>query len=382
MKKVAKIIPKELNTYPIERIGAPEEILFLDIETTGFTARTSDLYMVGLIYYENEEWNLVQFLGENVAEEEMILKEFLALCKTRSILIHYNGNNFDLPYLRQKCKQYKLASTFDSMKGVDIYQRIAPYKQMLKLENCKQKTIECYLDIERDDKFHGGELISIYKDYTKSKSDYALNVLLLHNGDDMLGMFQILSILTYSDLFLHPFKVVKVQANRYTDLNGISQEEILMKLRFTAPFPKAILMTEKGCRFSGEGKEAYVRVPLYRGELKYFYANYKEYYYLPMEDVSLHKSVATFLDKDHRVPATAATCYTRKESLYLPEWDLIFTPLFKKTYESPELFFELTDSMKRSPAEFQKYALHVLDMLAHNHKRQKSHKPTHDTTMS
>lgn len=369
MKTENSILSAELNTYPIERIGKPEDILFVDIETTGFTARTSDLYMIGCIYYENENWHLVQWMSESANEEEMLLKQFLALQKNHKILIHYNGNNFDLPYLRQKCEHYKLDFSYNEMDGVDIYKRIAPYKDMLKLENCKQKTVEAYLDIERDDKFHGGELISIYKDYCKSKNEYNYNVLMLHNADDMRGMFQILSVLTYSDLFLHPFKVVKVQANRYTELNGNTSEEVLMKLRFDAPFPRPLQMSAKGCRFSAEGTEGYLKVPLLRGELKYYYANYKEYYYLPIEDISLHKTVAAYVDREHRVPATAATCYTRKESSYLPQWDIIFEPIFKKDYDSTELYFELTPAIKKSPEAFYKYALHIIDMLAHNHKR-------------
>lgn len=368
--KISKTqLSSALLTYPIDRIGNPEDILFLDIETTGFTAKTSDLYLIGCIFFEYDNWFLIQWMAESSSEEEKIIKEFLQLQKTRKILIHYNGNNFDIPYIRAKCEQYQLSFNYNEMDGVDIYKRIAPYKDMLKLENCKQKTIENYLDIEREDKFHGGELISIYKDYCKNKTEYAYTVLMLHNADDMKGMFQILSVLTYSDLFIHPFRVVKVQANRYTEYNGTTSEEVLMKLRFDAPFPKPLLMNAQGCKLSIDGSEGYLKVPLYRGELKYFYANYKEYYYLPLEDVSLHKSVASFVDKEHRVPATAATCYTRKESSYLPQWDIIFDPIFKASYDSTNLYFELTPAIKRSPEAFYKYALHILDMLAHNRKR-------------
>lgn len=369
MKSENKILPSGLSTYPIERIGKPEDILFVDIETTGFTAKTSDLYLIGCIYYENKTWHLIQWMSEAASEEKWLLQNFLRLFETRKILIHYNGNNFDIPYLRQKCEHYGLPFSYNEMDGVDIYKRVAPYREFLNLENCKQKTIEAYLDISRDDKFHGGELISIYRDYCKNKSEYNYQVLMLHNAEDMRGMFQILSILTYSDLFLKPFKVIKVQANRYTDLSGASQEEVLMKLRFDVPFPKPLVMTGKGCRFSSDGAEGYLRVPLYRGELKYYYANYKEYYYLPLEDIALHKSVASFVNKDHRVPATAATCYTRKEAAYLPQWDIVFEPIFKKDYDSSDLYFELTNEIKRSPEKFGVYSLHILDMLAHNHTR-------------
>ena len=98
-------------------------------------------------------------------------------------------------------------------------------------------------------------------------------------------------------------------------------------------------------------------------ELKYFYANYKDYYYLPTEDVALHKSVASFVDKEHRVQAVASTCYTRKVSLYLPQWEVLFKPFFKREYKSKELFFELTDELKKDRQAFTDYAKHVLEMM-------------------
>jgi hypothetical protein len=74
--------------------------------------------------------------------------------------------------------------------------------------------------------------------------------------------------------------------------------------------------------------------------------------------------VATFVDKAHRVQASAYNCYTRKFSMYLPQWDVIFEPFFKRDYKSRELYFELTDDLKRNRAAFSAYANHVLNMIA------------------
>ena len=82
--------------------------------------------------------------------------------------------------------------------------------------------------------------------------------------------------------------------------------------------------------------------------------------------MALHKSVSEFVDKEHRLPATARTCYTKKESTYLPQWDILFEPIFKKEYEEKHCYFELTDDMKKNPEVFRKYALHILDMVAHD----------------
>lgn len=147
-------------------------------------------------------------------------------------------------------------------------------------------------------------------------------------------MLEILPILSYYDIFNGEIKARKVQANYYTDYAGNRRQELIMTLTLPSALPVPLSASVNGCYFKGEGTEASLRVPIYEEELKYFYANYKDYYYLPTEDVALHKSVASFVDKEHRVQATAATCYTRKHSLYLPQWELLFTPFFKRDYKA------------------------------------------------
>ena len=57
--------------------------------------------------------------------------------------------------------------------------------------------------------------------------------------------------------------------------------------------------------------------------LKYFYDNYKDYFYLPKEDTAIHKSVATYVDKDFRQKAKTAfvgfepTVFFKKNLLYV-----------------------------------------------------------------
>ena len=78
----------------------------------------------------------------------------------------------------------------------------------------------------------------------------------------------------------------------------------------------------------------------------------------------MHKSVASYVDKEHRTQATAATCYTRKFSSYLPQWDIQVEPFFKRDYKSGELFFELTDERKKDRALFSVYASYLLNKMS------------------
>lgn len=350
--------------YPLERIAPLEDILFLDIETTGFTAKNSTLYLIGVAFFEQNCWHIRQWFAENASQEVEILKAFSDMASFYKYLFHFNGNNFDLPYLSQKCGQYEMPGSFDTFQGIDLYRRVSTCKSFLKLPNCKQKTIENYLDINRIDPFNGGELIGIYQDYITSPSESSREILLCHNFEDIRGMLQIIPILSYCDIFDGRIRAKKVQANHYKDFGGKTRQELFMTLILPVPLPKPISAYANDCYFKAEKDQGTLKVPIYEEELKYFYANYRDYYYLPAEDIALHKSIATFVGNEHRVAATAATCYTRKYSSFLPQWDILMEPFFKRDYRSKGLFFELTDELKKDRAAFTKYAGHVLEMIA------------------
>lgn len=363
MQIIQEIFDTFESSYPIESIGPLEELLFIDIETTGFSARSSFLYLIGCAFYLDGQWCIKQYFTETPEEQDVVLTSFYEFASAYKTLVHFNGNTFDIPYLNQKCEQLKLGFDFNGFSGFDIYKRILPYKSFIKIPNCKQKTIEQYLGIDRKDLYTGGELIDFYLDYTKKPTKRVLDLLLLHNSDDMKGMLMITPILAYSDLFNGKIRVTKVQANKVNAPDGSIAYELLMKLTLPKVLPSPISCLAENYYFNGSEKNGVLKVPLYEEEMKYFYANYKNYYYLPAEDQALHKSVASFVDKNHRVQATAATCYTRKYSLYLPVWGTEFEPFFKRDFRSKQLFIELTDERKTDRDFFSQYASHIMNIL-------------------
>ncbi|SDA42556.1 hypothetical protein SAMN02910275_00368 [Butyrivibrio sp. INlla18] len=381
------VFPDEHIIYTLPKLldCAPEDIFFIDIETTGLSPKSSDIYLIGVAYYDKHNWHICQFFAENSSQEEEVLKAFSSFVKSFKIAIHFNGDRFDIPFIQNKLEKYGLEDPFASMSSLDIYKEIKDYKRQLGLLDCKQKTIELYLGIQREDKYDGGKLIPIYKQYTKSKDSELLKLLMLHNFEDVKGMFELLPMLRYRAFFLSfsnmpdmsirtdaeiptseevldllPLRARKVQANYYDDIDGQQKTEVYMKLSLRYKLPSSLSGNLDGCYFKIEGDEAILRVPLYETELKYFYSNYKDYYYLPQEDTAIHKSIASFVDKDFREKATAENCYTKKKGQYLREWDLCFSPFFKKNYSDKEFFFDLNDNMKQSRFAMSLYACHVI----------------------
>ena len=362
-----KTIHYELNNftikYDLKKLSLPEEAFFLDIETTGFSPKTSSVYLIGGAYYRQDKWRMIQWFAEDETEEEEILLAFFSFLKPFTTLFHFNGNRFDLPFLLARSELHHIEATFSRYRGIDIYKRIASCRHFLSLPNCKQKSIELFLNIQREDKYSGGELIKVYSEYLHTKEKEKEQLLLLHHRDDLKGMLEILPILSYSDLFHQPVRTTKVQSNSYLDLNGKKQQELLLKIKLPSPLPLPLSYHANDCYVTLEEDHGVIRVPVYSEELKYFYTNHKDYYYLPMEDMAIHKSVASFVDKEHRVPATASTCYTRKFSLYLPQWDYLYSPFFQREYKSPLIFFELTEEFKKNREDFSNYASHILQMM-------------------
>lgn len=363
MKTIKTTLSSLKTSYDINSICPMDKILFMDIETTGFVAKTSYLYLIGCIYYKNGNWEMIQWFGETQNEESQILLAFTEFCQNYTHLVHFNGNQFDIPYLKEKCSTYQIEPLFISAKGVDLYKRIAPFKKFLKLPDCKQKTIELFLNTNREDTYSGGELIQVYEDYQQNPSKELLDKLILHNAEDISGLVSMLVMLNYPDLYTTPVQVTKVQGHYYTDIDGIKRQELLIKLKLSVTLPVTISYRANNCYFTGFGNEGHLKAPILETELKYFYSNYKEYYYLPTEDVAIHKSVASYVENSHRIKATAANCYTRKQSTYLQQWDTIFTPFYKKEYKDSALYFELTEESKKDRTLFRQYALHILEMM-------------------
>ena len=182
--------------YPDSRL------LFFDIETTGFTAQNTTLYLIGALWYENSQIRIIQWFNEDGHSEKEILAAFDAFCKDFTHLVHFNGLGFDLPYLRQKADLSDIPFSADKEPvQIDILKEIRSYKKIFMLDNMKQVSIERYLGIQRTDTYTGKELISIYRQYLKKTDTIKEDLLLLHNHDDLLGLLQISPILNYKTFF-------------------------------------------------------------------------------------------------------------------------------------------------------------------------------------
>jgi len=224
----------------------------------------------------------------------------------------------------------------------------------------KQKTIERFLKISREDLYNGGELIELYHSYTRQPTKELLDILLLHNREDLEGMTTLYRAMAIPLFFEEQgFSPVTLSLEHTEDAFGKARTNAVFTLQTDIPLPVSLSLHGSGtvlknCFLAGRERTVLLRLPVYDGILKHFYPDYKNYSYLPAEDTAIHKSVAVYVDKSQRMPATAATCYTKKEGQFLPCFSVPDElPLFRENHKDRQCFL-LADDLLNSDASVQK----------------------------
>ncbi|MCI8454908.1 MAG: ribonuclease H-like domain-containing protein [Lachnospiraceae bacterium] len=325
-------------TYPLDRLGDLSALLFFDIETTGFSKDVGIVYLIGCISVQDGQFLFRQWFADTQEAERQILQAFFEFSKNFRVLIHFNGDTFDLPFLKKRAQKHALPCLLDRLKSVDLYRRIRPWKNHLGLTSMKQKALEQFLGIGREDLYSGGQLIAVYQEYIKNKNSYLLKLLLLHNEEDLKGMPGLLPILFYPDFFTQEFRLaaIKKRAGR--------TPELVISLRGdpATVLPVPLNKSLPSYAIYAEGNTLTLSIRLYEGMLRYYYPNYRDYYYLIYEDMAVHKSVGEYVDKDARIKATKENCYTKKTGVFLPQPSPVFSPAFKNAPADKRCFFEFT----------------------------------------
>lgn len=320
-----------------------EQLLFFDIETTGFAAVATKLYFIGCMYYKDHSWKIGQWFNDDGASECAMLTEFTDFIQQFRYFVHFNGDGFDIPYIHQKCEHYNIIFNTENIQSIDLYKWIRPYKKLLSLPNLKLKTIETFLGIDRTDTYSGGELIAVYDRYLQTGDESLFSLLFQHNYEDIKNMLCISDIAYYKDFF----------EGNVSDIQYTSEADAV-KISFQASLPKKLALTKQRITLTANTKEAVIKIPLYRGELRLFFENYKDYFYLPVEDTAIHKSVAVYMDKDYRRRATKDTCYQRVNGSFLPSFDYPAEKTYGASYKERHSFLDtaLIEESSFSLAEY------------------------------
>ncbi|MDO5339866.1 MAG: ribonuclease H-like domain-containing protein [Eubacteriales bacterium] len=344
-----------------------DSICFFDIETTGFSRNYNIVYLIGTVYFRDGISHYSQWLAESDSDEAYILTAFNDFLKDFHTLIHFNGDAFDIPFITERAAHLNVVLDLSHLESLDLYKTARKCKSILSLSDYKQKTIEHFLGIEREDMYSGGELIDIYKKFSSRPSDAEHNnyrkLLLLHNHDDIEGMLSLLPLISYYAVIMDSYTIDSTVIDKDTDSDGRAYLRLIAEcsLPVSVPVDRHICLDDihliiKGCRMT-------LVVPACSDTMKYFFKDYRNYYYLPSEDEAIHKSIAQYVDSNNRVKCNASNCYAKKTGIFIPVSGTINIPVYKHNYDDSKTF-ALFDDVFSSDSEIRKlYIQHILNHI-------------------
>ena len=354
-----------------------EDALLYDIETTGLNPKASQLYLLGILLFHKENSEFIQYFAESVLDEEEILEQFFQLCKTKKVLISFNGEGFDNRFVESMAKSYGKLPLHLNLKQLDLFKLIRKRKKFYGLESASLKSCERFLGIYREDRCSGGELISVYREYLQDKGSEKKNMLLLHNREDIQNLPALFSFLAYENIFQGNVRFKRAELLAWDEMkeknynhqnenslqikdleleerqNSRTSEKLCLKFSLPSSIPVPLTLTPKNFLLEIKETSLCLTVPLYQGELCYFFKDYKDYEFIPSEDRVIHKSLAAIYPKEMREKAKASTAYQKMKTSFLP----IFQEkekVFKKTYQDKQCFIPFKENTFESinPVEY------------------------------
>lgn len=191
-KQVQKLSRWGASDWDLARFFRPEDFVFLDLETTGLNC-TQPLFLVGVVYLDQGELRLQQFLARSFEEEEGVLAAASELLRQRPVWVSYNGRTFDEPFLNGRLCYYG-AECLRPELHIDLLRHVRKtYGQLL--PDCRLTTVESYLlDTVRLQDVPGYLIPQIYSRFVIEQDPVLVEEILLHNARDLKTLLRLLEV--------------------------------------------------------------------------------------------------------------------------------------------------------------------------------------------
>lgn len=175
---------------------SPEEIIFLDLETTGLNM--TPVFLIGTMECTSNGLTFRQYFARDYSEETGIVSAFAHRLKDARMVVTFNGKCFDMPFLanRATAKGIKLPVPEFHLDMLHEARRI--YKR--DLPNCRLQTLEQMVcGRSREDDIPGAEIPRAYDDFVRTGDACKIAQILTHNLHDLLTMADLMHRMWYRD---------------------------------------------------------------------------------------------------------------------------------------------------------------------------------------
>ena len=184
---------KSLNKYPnsknitLKSLSSldPFNLKFMDIETLGLS--NAPIILIGIAEIKGKYIESNQYLLRKKEEEAALIEAYLSHIDEASVHVTYNGAIFDIPFIKNRARRYRIDCNLDQVHFDLIYPARNLWKDIL--PNCKLTTIEEHLfNIKRKDDVPGAYIPDYYNTYLVTKNIGPLIPIIEHNRMDIVSL--------------------------------------------------------------------------------------------------------------------------------------------------------------------------------------------------
>ena len=163
----------------------PFNLKFMDIETLGLSS--APIILIGIAEIKGKYIESNQYLLRDKTEEPALIEAYLSHIDEASVHVTYNGAIFDIPYIKNRSRLYRIDCNLDQTHFDLIYPARNLWKDIL--PNCKLTTIEEHLfNIKRADDVPGAYIPDYYRTYLTTKNIGPLVPIIEHNRMDIVSL--------------------------------------------------------------------------------------------------------------------------------------------------------------------------------------------------
>lgn len=173
-------------------LSLEEPLTFIDIETLGLDRKRHPIMLIGLMILSPRGNVVTQFFAEHPDEEPLILSALMAALPQAGILVSYNGQAFDIPYINHRLALCGFREKIPAPRNVDLLH--LSRKALPGLSTHRLKAVEAALGIYREDTLSGGDCVLEYQRYLREGDPALAHGICLHNYEDILHMAPLLQL--------------------------------------------------------------------------------------------------------------------------------------------------------------------------------------------
>ncbi len=166
------------------------DFIFMDIETTGLG--NSPLFLIGIMVWEGDGFEVQQYLARNYAEEAAVISFFIDICAGKRLLVTFNGKSYDFPYIRTRAVSNGIPFRLSPAHFDMLHECRRIWKS--DLPDCKLQTLETYICGQpRHGDIPGAQIPDAYHAYVRTDNAWQIVEVLKHNLLDLVTMADLMT---------------------------------------------------------------------------------------------------------------------------------------------------------------------------------------------